>query len=200
MTKSGRISGAILLCLAFLPPLAAGSIAIASAACAGTPNAGEQTNMYVSPNALSDFAGGNGNSGVQGMLAAKCGSLDCHGAVGESLRVFSQYGLRLGEDAGSNVPGGAPTTKDEIYATYVSAITIQPEDTSRVFHGDADPHTLLLLRKPLGLETHKGGQVLQSGDPGDLCLTSWLEDGLTAPDGGPLAIDNLACNAEAALP
>jgi hypothetical protein len=156
--------------------------------------------MYVSPNALSDFEGGNGNAGVQGMLAQKCGSLDCHGAVGEALRIFSQDGLRLGEDAGSNIPGGAPTTQQEVFATYISTITIQPEQTSRVFHGDADPHTLLLLRKPLALESHKGGQVLQSGDPGDVCLTSWLEDGLLAPDGGARTIDNAACNAEAAFP
>src|SRR5580700_7417910 len=99
MTMPARISGAIVLSLA-----AAGGIVVA---CAGTPNASEETNMYVSPRAFSDFAGGGGNSGVQGMLATKCGSLDCHGAIGESLRIFSQYGLRLTDDAGDDVPGGA---------------------------------------------------------------------------------------------
>jgi hypothetical protein len=194
--KGARISGAALVSLACLVTAAAA----VGVACAGTPNAGEETNMYVSPNAYSDFAGGAGNSGVQGMLAAKCGSLDCHGAVGEALRIFSQNGLRLGEDGGTDVPGGAATTPAEIFATYVSAITIQPEDTSKVFHGDLDPHALLLLRKPLGLERHKGGQVLQSGDPGDVCLTTWLQDGLVGQNGASLTINNVACNAEAALP
>jgi hypothetical protein len=184
------VGGALALSL-----LAAGIIV----ACAGTPNASEVTNIYTSQSAFTDFAGGGANAGVQGFLAAKCGTLDCHGSIGRPLRIFSQYGLRLVDDAG-DVPGGAPTTEAEIFANYTSAISVQPELTSKVFYGLEDPHVLLLLRKPLALERHKGGQVLASGDNGDLCLTSWLEDGLEEPDGAPITIDNQACNNAAKLP
>ena len=175
------------------------AIAGTAVACAGTPDDTEVTNIYVSQNAFTDFAGGGGDAGVVGMLAMKCGSLDCHGSIGRSLRIFSQYGLRLVDDAGDVSGGVNPTTPSEVYADYISAISVQPELTSKVFYGLQDPHTLLILRKPLGLERHKGGQVLQANDDGDLCLTSWLQDGLQDQNGAPLLIDNTACNAEAKL-
>jgi hypothetical protein len=172
------------------------------AACAAVPNVNEVTDVYISADAYRDFAGspnGTPNAGVQGMLAAKCATLDCHGAVGRSLRIFSQNGLRLADDAG-NIPGVQPTTAAEIFANFTSTISVQPELTSKVFANQDDPHVLILLRKPLGLERHKGGQVLASGDNGDVCLTSWLEDGWPLPDGGTVAINNTACNIEAELP
>jgi hypothetical protein len=162
-------------------------------ACASTPDPNATTVIAVSPEAFSDYAGGGQNVGVQGFLAAKCGSLDCHGAIGESLRIFSQYGLRLVDDAG-DIPGGGGTTPAEIFASYVSVISIQPELTTKAFHGAIDPHQLLLFRKPLGLERHKGGTVMTASDNGDICLTSWFEDGLDA--GG---IQNGACNDAATL-
>jgi hypothetical protein len=190
MIRRAHVAGAMVLSF---------GIAGALLACASTPDTSEVTNIYVSQNAFTDFAGGGANAGVVGMLANKCGSLDCHGSLGRSLRIFSAYGLRLVDDAG-DVSGVGATTEAEIYADYISAISVQPELTSKVFYGLQDPHTLLILRKPLGLERHKGGQVLQSGDPGDLCLTSWLQDGLEEPDGAPLTLDNAACNAEAVFP
>jgi hypothetical protein len=39
----------------------------------------------------------------------------------------------------------------------------------------AAPERLLLVRKPRLMERHKGGQVIVPGDPGDLCLISWLQ-------------------------
>jgi hypothetical protein len=190
-----RITGAILLSL---------TAAWLTAACAATPSTSETTTIYTSANAYRDFAGygttnGVPNAGVQGMLATKCATLDCHGSVGRSLRIFSTNGLRLADDAG-NVPGGLATTPEEIFANFTSTISVQPEQTSKVFAGQEDPHALILLRKPLGLERHKGGQVLASNDNGDRCLTSWLQDGIVEADGGILAIDNLACNIEATLP
>ncbi len=188
-----RLAGATALSL-----LVAGIVV----ACASTPDTGEVTNIYTSADAFVDFAGDPGtptNSGVVGFLSLKCGTLDCHGSMGRSLRIFSQYGLRLVDEAG-DVPGGNPTTPAEIFADFISAISVQPELTSKVFYGLDDPHSLLILRKPLGLERHKGGQVLSSGDNGDLCLTSWFEDGLEYPDGAPLTIDNTACNNAAKLP
>jgi hypothetical protein len=190
-----------------LASLAAGLAASAASAglvvaCAATPDTSQVTDIFVSRFAFADFAGGitaSGatNAGVQGFLANKCGSLDCHGSSGRSLRIYSQYGLRLVDDAG-DIPGGAPTTPSEIFASYIATISVQPELTSKVFHGDLDPHQLLLLRKPLGLERHKGGTVLQSNDNGDICLTTWLTGGLT--DGGTSLLDNDACNKEAAFP
>lgn len=186
MTRA-RIAGcAILSC----------AVGAVIAACAATPDPNLETTVAVSPEAFSDYAGGgpNNNAGVQGFLAQKCGSLDCHGAVGESFRIFSQYGLRLVDDAG-DIPGGGATTPAEIFASYVSVITIQPELTAKAFHGAIDPHQLLILRKPLGLERHKGGQVLENNDNGDLCLTSWFAEGLDA--GG---LNNTACDNAAKLP
>ena len=45
---------------------------------------------------------------------------------------------------------------------------------SEVVQGNAPPEDLMLLRKPLLLERHKGGPVLISGDDGDTCILSWL--------------------------
>jgi hypothetical protein len=189
--RQARIGAALALSLA-----TAGVVV----ACASSPNPQDTTTIFTSTNAYVDFAGGAGNAGVQGMLANKCGTLDCHGSIGRSLRIFSQFGLRLVDDAG-DVPGGAgATTEAEIFANYTSAISVQPELTSKVFAGYAVPHSLLLLRKPLGLERHKGGQVLTNGDPGDICLSTWLQDGLVDANNNAITIDNQACNAEAQLP
>jgi hypothetical protein len=182
-------------------------VAAVVVACAGSPDTSAVTNIYISPNAFTDFAGGAPpppatvpNAGVIGFIALKCGTLDCHGSIGRPFRIFSQFGLRLVDEAG-DIPGGAPTTEAEIYADYISAISVQPELTSKVFYGLLDPHTLLLLRKPRGLERHKGGTVLGgANDPGDICLTSWLQDGLQDQNGKPLTIDNTNCNLAAQLP
>jgi hypothetical protein len=188
--RRARIVGAAVLTFA---------VAGAILACASTPDTTAVTNIYIAPNAFPDFKGNGTNKGVQGVLAMKCGGLDCHGSMGRALRIFSQYGLRQVDEAG-DVPGGAPTTDAEVYANYVSAISVQPELTSKVFYGLVDPHALLLLRKPLGLERHKGGQVLQSGDNGDICLSTWLQDGLVDQSGTPITLDNNACNTAAQLP
>ncbi len=39
----------------------------------------------------------------------------------------------------------------------------------------ADPYSLLLLKKPLFIENHKGGKVLASGDDAEKCITGWLK-------------------------
>ena len=169
-------------------------------ACAATPDPTEVTNIYVSSKAFSDFAGvptaAPPEIGVIGFITYRCGTLDCHGQIGRPFRLFSQNGIRLVDDAG-NVSGGIGegTTEAEIFADYTSAIGVQPELTSKVFAGYLDPHSLLLLRKPLGLERHKGGQVMSPGDNGDLCLSSWLTDGQEA--GG---VNFVACGKAAASP
>jgi hypothetical protein len=163
---------------------------VAVAACASTPDPNRVTNIFTPDDAFLQYAGGGSKVGVDGFLAARCATLDCHGEIGRPLRLFSQDGLRIVDDAG-NYPGGAPETTTEIFANFTAAISLQPELTSEVFAGLDDPHAvLLLLRKPLQLERHKGGAVIQSGDDGDKCLTSWLAD----------AIDYTACGNAAAIP
>jgi hypothetical protein len=163
-------------------------------ACASAPDTAAVTNIYTTANAFSDFAGGGSNVGVVTFLAYRCGTLDCHGQIGRPLRIFSQDGLRLVDDA-QNVSGGGATTESEIFADYTSAIGVQPELTSRVFAGLADPHSLLLLRKPLGLERHKGGTIFSAGSDSDNCITSWLE----SYEGGA-AMNYQACKNAASTP
>ena len=184
--KRSRLTGAALITLA-----AAGALL----ACASTPDSSRVTEIFTGDASFAEFAGGKAADGtplvgVQPVLAARCGTLDCHGSIGRPLRIFSQFGLRLVDDAG-NVSGGAPTTTAEVFADYTAAISVQPELTSKVFAGIDDPHVLLLLRKPLARERHKGGQVFQSGDDGDNCLSSWLS---------AQGIDYTACKNAASVP
>ncbi len=111
--------------------------------------------------------------GVSTVLERRCGTLDCHGQVGRPLRIYGQYGLRFVDDAG-DVPGVQPTTATEYEANYQSVVGLQPELMTEVVQGNAQPEDLLLLRKPLQLERHKGGAVFVDGDDGDTCFTSWL--------------------------
>lgn len=112
--------------------------------------------------------------GVDAVLEKKCGSLDCHGQMGRSLRIFGQYGLRLISQDAANVPGVQPTTQTELVANYQAVIGLQPELMTEVVQGNAQPTDLLLLRKPMQLERHKGGPVINQGDSAYTCLLSWL--------------------------
>jgi hypothetical protein len=122
---------------------------------------------------FTDFAGGPGNPGVHMFLEHRCGTLDCHGQIGRPFRLYSSGGLRLLNDAGL-VSGGGADSPDEIYANYQSLLGVQPEETSLVLAGEESPRQLLVVGKPLGLQTHKGGQVLTAGDSSDRCLEGWL--------------------------
>lgn len=165
------------------------------AACASPPDTSRVTQIYTPDNAFVTFAGGGALVGPDAVLAQRCGTLDCHGSIGRPLRIFSADGLRLVDEAG-NIPGGAPETQDEKFANFTAAISVQPELTSEVFAGNFDPHVLLLLRKPLGLERHKGGQVSQGGDYIDQCLTSWLSSG----NGSGTGTNYTACLNAASVP
>ena len=111
---------------------------------------------------------------VSPVFERRCATLDCHGQVGRPLRIYSGLGLRLPNDAG-NIPGTNATTPDEITANYRAVIGLEPEEISRVVSGEDPPRTLLILAKPLMLESHKGGPALApNGDPGETCITSWL--------------------------
>lgn len=126
---------------------------------------------------------------VAGMLVQACGSLDCHGQVGRNLRLYGDTGLR---SSATDVPSVAIlTTSYEVTQDYDSVVGLEPELMSQVVasHG-ADPGLLTFYRKPRGLESHKGGTVIQAGDARDRCITTWLQ-GSADPD---------ACNAALLLP
>jgi len=59
---------------------------------------------------------------------------------------------------------------------------LEPERTRDVLAG-ADPYELLVLKKPLGIESHKGGQPIRRGDDAEQCIVSWLRaDAATTVD------------------
>jgi hypothetical protein len=156
--------------------LAAGILAAVGSACTAV-NVNAITEVtgpdYGQFSEVSSSAGGMPVDGVSVVLERRCGTLDCHGQVGRPLRIYGQYGLRFKGDAGS-VPGVQSTTATEHEANYQSVIGLQPELMTEVVQGNAPPEDLMLLRKPLQLERHKGGAVFVDGDDAETCLRSWL--------------------------
>jgi hypothetical protein len=117
---------------------------------------------------------------VSPVLEKRCGTLDCHGQEGRPLRIYSGNGLRLPNDGG-DTPGSSQTTDDEITANYRAVIGLEPEEMTRVIAGVDQPRDLLLLKKPLLLESHKGGPAFApSGDPGEDCITTWIDGNVDA--------------------
>ena len=114
-------------------------------------------------------------SAVSPMLERRCATLDCHGQGGRPLRLYSGRGLRLPNDAGLG-PGSGDTTDEEVAANYRSVIGLEPEQLTRVIAGLKQPRDLLLLKKPLNLEGHKGGPAFApTNDPAEVCLTTWIK-------------------------
>ena len=131
-------------------------------------------------------------NGVGTVFEKRCGSLDCHGSIARNMRVYSSRGLRLPNDAGI-VPGTGDTTLEEITANYQSILTLEPEATNDVLDG-ADPYSLQIVKKPLEIEKHKGGQSIRRGDDAERCIVSWLKEDPVSP------IDKEACARAAAFP
>lgn len=115
-------------------------------------------------------------------IQRRCGTLDCHGQPGRPYRVYGFSGFRLyNEDAGL-VTGVQPTTEAEVRANYQAAVALEPEEMSRLMATQgADPNRLLLLRKPLRLERHKGGPAMATDDPGYRCVLAWLRIPVVRP-------------------
>lgn len=113
---------------------------------------------------------------VSALLEHRCGSLDCHGQVGRNLRLYGYEGLRLAQAGDASRPSStANTTGAEISENYLSVVGLEPELMSQVVHeGATNPLRLTLMRKPLGIENHKGGTVFVQGDTQYVCVTSWL--------------------------
>jgi hypothetical protein len=126
---------------------------------------------------------------VSPVFERRCGTLDCHGQVGRPLRIYGGLGLRIPNDAG-NTPGTGATTPDEITANYRSVIGLEPEEMSRVIANEDPPTDLLILAKPLMLESHKGGPAMASGDSAETCITSWIKG---------KGVDTAACAAAVAF-
>ena len=110
---------------------------------------------------------------VAQLLVHRCGTLDCHGSTYRNMRIFGNEGLRLSPTDRPLVP--ACTTPRELDEDYDSVVGLEPEVLSAVVsdHG-ANPERLSLVRKPLGLDDHKGLKLMQPGDDTYVCLTSWL--------------------------
>lgn len=195
---------AVLLAFASSVLLGGGAALVFGSACSAVPDS--TTLLTVNGPSLADFSGAGG---VSATLERNCGSFDCHGNDSRPLRLYSQYGLRkpIGlitvvedagdagpaepdvDDAGPPKPGGVPTTAEEVLANYQSVITLEPRVMQAVVKG-ADPYELLLLKKPLAIEGHKGGPALHKNGDAENCIVSWLKN----------KTDKAACAAGAKLP
>jgi hypothetical protein len=143
-------------------------------ACSATPGS-SQTVTAALPS-YEEFAGADQfGSGVHVFLENQCGGLDCHGQVGRPLRIYSTNGLRLPNDA-DLIPGSGLVSSDELFANFSAAVNVEPAEMSRVVAGTDAPTQLLLVKKPMGLERHKGGTRIVMGDDMYTCLTTWLLD------------------------
>lgn len=139
-----------------------------SASCASPPD-GKRSTEVLQP----DYA--TYRAYVDPYLQRRCGTLDCHGQPGRAYRIYGFAGFRLYNVDAGLVSGEQPTTEDEVRANYQAAIALEPEEMSRlVATQGADPNRLLLLRKPLKLERHKGGPAMSEDDAGYRCVVAWL--------------------------
>jgi hypothetical protein len=167
-----------------------GGIALASVASCSPPSKGELERQVATRATPGTFRA----AGVSTVFEKRCGSLDCHGAVGRNLRIYSSRGLRLPNEGGV-LPGQGDTTLDEITANYQSIMTLEPELTNDVVLNNADPETLLVLKKPLDIEKHKGGPTIRRGDDADRCIRSWMKEDATLNP-----VDRDACTRAAVFP
>ncbi len=138
-------------------------LGLALTACAGP--SGDQVFVEDAPTTM------NFDS-VSDALEMHCGTLDCHGNTSRNFRIYGIDGSRL---AGSDVPGGNPTTSAEYAETYESIVSLQPEVLSEIVaQGGARPERFIVITKGRGTEHHKGGVRMNQGDATDVCITSWL--------------------------
>ena len=124
-------------------------------------------------------AWGARDGGVEPVFERRCGTLDCHGQVGRPLVIYGGNRLRLPNDSGLTAADGG-TTDEEIVANYQSVVSLEPERMDRVVREHADPYSLLILKKPLHLEGHKGGPGFVLGDDIEVCISTWLRGAMTA--------------------
>jgi hypothetical protein len=114
---------------------------------------------------------------VADAMQLHCGTLDCHGQIGRNMRLYGMYGLRASPQ---DDPLNQPTSQAEYDADYLSIVGLEPEAMSKVVRHQAAPETLSMIRKPLGIENHKGGQLMVQADPLDRCMVGWLVGSMDA--------------------
>jgi hypothetical protein len=149
-------------------------------ACAPTPDPNRATVLELSDQPDFNIF----KAQVNQYLENKCASLDCHGQPGRGYRIYSFRGLRIYDPEAKLISGLQPTTDKEIKANFEGLITLEPEEMRRVINdGGANPERLLILRKPMQLERHKGGPVMARNDSGYKCIVAWL----STPNGGALS-------------
>ncbi len=138
---------------------------------------------------------------VDAYLQRRCGTLDCHGQPGRAYRIYGFAGFRLyNEDAGL-VSGQQPTTPAEVLANYQAAVALEPEEMSRlVATQGAKPKNLLLLRKGLRIERHKGGQAMAEDDAGYKCVVAWLRVRVVQPTSDGLDFETIPQEEREQLP
>jgi hypothetical protein len=159
------------------------SVAVAASfACSG-PDKGELDRAASLRGQASVFR----TAGVGTVFERRCGSLDCHGSISRNMRIYSSRGLRLPNEAGL-LPGGGETTLDESTANYNSILLLEPERTNEVLRGELAPEVaMLVLKKPLGIESHKGGLSIRKGDDAERCIVTWLTASSTEVDANACA-------------
>jgi hypothetical protein len=148
-----------------LAPVAAAALAGAPSACSNDLTTQSPPPSQLAAPSRNDFPA------VGDAMQLHCGTLDCHGQIGRNMRLYGQFGRRLDP---ANDPLTEPTTDEEYTATYQSIVALEPEAMSAVVQGQASPGTLTMVRKPLGLEEHKGGVLFQSGDDLYRCIVGWV--------------------------
>ncbi len=179
------------------------TVAALALACAETPDPNARITLSADAGTLpdpDDFAGVVGDPsrvGVHVFLEKLCGSIDCHGQASRPFRLYSVNGLRE-PDAGL-VPGLGQETPEEIVDNYGSLVGLQPEETAHVVIGDYLPTVLLIVQKPTGMVSHKGGTKFSVTSDPAACLTSWLTAG-TLVSGQPATFEEQACANAAQLP
>jgi hypothetical protein len=146
-----------------------------STSCASAPD-----NQRVTDVVLPDFE--TYKTYVDVYLQRRCGTLDCHGQPGRAYRLYGFTGFRLYNVDAGLVSGQQATTADEVRANYQAAVALEPEEMSRVIASQgADPDKLILLRKPLKIERHKGGPAMARDDAGYNCVVAWLRIRVVRP-------------------
>lgn len=105
-------------------------------------------------------------SDVQTYVGYRCASLDCHGDMGRTLRLYAERGLRL-----EDVLRDRPLTGNEIGENLLSIAAFDSLDAP------VEENQILLkaLAVSAGGMAHIGGAVWpDADDPGYRCVAAWL--------------------------
>ncbi|MDF2698267.1 MAG: hypothetical protein K0S65_6650 [Labilithrix sp.] len=138
---------------------------------------------------------------VDAYLQRRCGTLDCHGQPGRAYRIYGFTGFRLYNLDAGLVSGQQPTTEEEVLANYQAAVALEPEEMSRLIATQgAEPNKLMLLRKPLKIERHKGGPAMAEDDVGYKCVVAWLRVRTVRPTSDGLDFETIPQEEREQLP